>query len=285
MNKEIIQKHIENYLAGKDSTIGEKLFEEWYNSLDESDDRPFHHLSEKEKEILKTNMFQNIRTSIDHKTKQAKKPLQQSSRRIYTISIAASVLLLIVAGIIFSQFFQTHPSRLTQQVWETSFGEVKEIILPDGSIVSLNGNSKLWINTPWDNNRPREVKLEGEGFFIVQHKQNHQKFLVHTEDVQVEVVGTAFNVNKRRGTTEVFLQKGKVKLGIPAAKLGASLEMSPGQMVTYNAKTSQLRQSESHNQVYSTWVNKEIILENTPLADLAQRLEDTYGYQIKFSNP
>jgi ferric-dicitrate binding protein FerR (iron transport regulator) len=95
----------------------------------------------------------------------------------------------------------------------TAFGEQRSVTLPDQSSVVLNGNSTLRYASHWDKDSPREVWIEGEGFFSVIHTKSHQKFVVHgVSQLNVEVLGTKFNVKTRQSDSEVMLAEGKVKL-------------------------------------------------------------------------
>jgi transmembrane sensor len=84
--------------------------------------------------------------------------------------------------------------------------------LPDNSTVTLNQDSRIEYLTNM-NNAPRVVRLNGEAFFDVKKSDSHS-FVVNTENANVVVLGTAFNVRtvKHNQFTEVFVQRGKVSL-------------------------------------------------------------------------
>ncbi len=72
----------------------------------------------------------------------------------------------------------------------------------------------------------------------------NEKFLVHVNDqLEIEVLGTVFNVWNRNGKTEVELESGKVKLRIK----GSNKEMilQPGEVATINGTSLQLDQERS----------------------------------------
>ncbi len=75
--------------------------------------------------------------------------------------------------------------------------------VPDGSIVVLNKHGSLTYPTRFDE-KERKVKLTGEGFFTVTHNM-HQPFVVECNDVNVQVVGTSFNVKSSVGGTEIIV--------------------------------------------------------------------------------
>lgn len=168
--------------------------------------------------------------------------------------------------------------------WETSYGQSKKIVLPDGSVVVLNANSSVSYPSKWDDESPREIWLKGEGFFSVTHKSNSQRFVVHTNDLDVQVLGTKFNVNTRRGKTRVILNSGKVKLFLQKEQ-SSVVEMRPGDLVDFSATQARLLKKAVKASNYSSWVENKLVFEESTLKEVAQVLEDNYGFKITFTDP
>jgi ferric-dicitrate binding protein FerR (iron transport regulator) len=163
----------------------------------------------------------------------------------------------------------------------TTYGESRSLFLPDSTKVTLNSNSKL-AYSPYDFARHRRsVFLRGEGFFAVTHQDDERNFIVQTDELDVEVLGTKFNVNSRRGKTQVVLQEGKVKLDMS----GAPMMMAPGELVESTGKqeTAVKRKVETGN--YSAWRNNRLVFSRTNLSDITQLLEDNYGYKVVLREP
>jgi transmembrane sensor len=170
--------------------------------------------------------------------------------------------------------------------YTTRYGEVKTILLPDGSSVVLNANSEFSYRNGW-NERPdsREVWLDGEAYFSVTHTKNHRKFIVHTSDVQVEVLGTTFNVNNRRNTTKVVLHSGKVKLEVPLPGQGdytknKAIVMKPGEMVEFSKEKKELSLETVNPELYTSWRKNMLVFNQASLLEIAHTLEDTYGLTV-----
>jgi transmembrane sensor len=79
---------------------------------------------------------------------------------------------------------------------QTEYGKLKQVLLPDSSSIVLNANSKIEYDKNWSKGKRREVWLEGEAFFDVRHLNQdttqvstYDQFVVHTEDLDVEVLG------------------------------------------------------------------------------------------------
>ena len=167
--------------------------------------------------------------------------------------------------------------------YSTEYGEMKTFILPDRSVVRLNAHSTLRYRHRWLGAYKREVWFDGEGYFSIVHKNNDQPFLVHTTDVKVQVVGTAFNVNTRRVRTQVVLNNGIVKLQLNRAK-PTVITMKPGDMVTYSARTQTLTSQQVNPQDYCSWLNNALIFNNTPITEVIATLQDNLGININIDN-
>jgi len=198
----------------------------------------------------------------------------------YLSRIAASLLFFIVLG--FLIYTITRPSsdvRIT-----SDYGQIKTVILPDQSVVTLNANSTLVYPAEWKEEETREVHLEGEAFFEIKRKQKGEKFLVHTKGLVVEVIGTKFNVNDRRRVTQVVLSEGQVKVNLTKGQNDPGVLMEIGDLVEYSEANQNLKRRRVNPYVYCAWKNKEWILDNLSLKDLAIKIEETYGVKVVIAN-
>lgn len=94
---------------------------------------------------------------------------------------------------------------------ETSVGEIRRVPLADGSVASLNTDSRIAVAMA---NKVRHVTLEGgEAWFQVAHDKA-RPFIVDSGDVRVEAVGTAFSVRKRDNGVEILVTEGVVRAWI-----------------------------------------------------------------------
>jgi transmembrane sensor len=140
---------------------------------------------------------------------QAKQPLL-SRRRLWSWSLAASVLLCLSIGAIWLS------QRTESQTLSTAVGQRRNFTLADGSVVALNTNSvvltELHIHT-------REIYLQkGEAHFQVAHDAS-RPFLVHAGDTVVRAVGTQFDVRVHGDhKVDVVVDEGRVEVQlVPSA--------------------------------------------------------------------
>ncbi|HEY9340584.1 MAG TPA: FecR domain-containing protein, partial [Hanamia sp.] len=109
--------------------------------------------------------------------------------------------------------------------------------------------------------------------------KNPERFIVHTNDIKVEVLGTQFDVRNRRSETNVILKSGKVKIVFNKTTHG-DVTMAAGEMISYEAKTDQLKRSFTNPEIQTAWIDKKMILEDASVNTIIQFLEDNYGYKI-----
>lgn len=142
-------------------------------------------------------------------------------------SVAAAVLIGVFYFTKFRSFTYTKPGLKNLTVDNitkvSKQGERKSFQLPDGSIVMLNAESVIHIDENF-NTRNRELSLEGEAYFDVAHDAS-RPFIIHTNNMDIKVLGTIFNVKAYPGDkiTETSLIKGSVEISLHNHKSGKIL--------------------------------------------------------------
>lgn len=188
----------------------------------------------------------------------------------------ASVILLFITTTFF--YFFLNNSQIKKD-YTTGNSEWKTIQLPDGSVVDLNANSQLSLIDNWsDDTQNRKVWLKGEAYFKVEKKLvTKAKFTVVTEDLQVQVYGTRFNVNTRNEHTEVFLEEGSVALD-----LGKTTEtIVPGESVVYSQKKRKVvDRVKKSNKIQSNWKSGVLKIEDRSMSYILKEIESLYGLDI-----
>lgn len=227
-------------------------------------------------------IWENLKESTDQfqNSKSSKQVLGRHIKLAQVYKAAAVFLLLLLSGLVWYRLVYD-----VNLVYATSYGEKMTIQLPDSSTVVLNANSKLTVPKIWSVKDDRLVKLEGEAFFSVRHLQNHQLFMVELKDgVRVEVLGTEFNVSDRGGKDRVVLASGKVNVYIDTPLVISQVEMEPGQLIEVWKATGKTVKKEVNTKLYTSWKDNKFIADNTSLAEIAELLEQNYGYPVVFKD-
>jgi len=206
----------------------------------------------------------------------AKTPI---TRRLWVkvASVAAILMLGVLCGGSLTHFFLGHKMNQDQLVFETPRGEKSMVVLPDGTEVWLNANSRL-IYKSFSANL-RQVEFKGEAFFKVAHNE-HVPFVVRTNECDIKVLGTTFNVMAydEFGRKEITLLNGKVNV----ISENSDQVLKPGQALVL--KDNQVQISEVNASQASAWVDNKFNFSNIPLSELIQRLENWYDVDITLEN-
>lgn len=192
-------------------------------------------------------------------------------------AVAALLLIGLLLGNIFQFLIQKKNSFSEQLVFETPRGQKSLVRLPDGSEVWLNAKSKLTYTTFTENHRG--VQLTGEAFFSVKRNEK-APFVVNTDECEVEVLGTTFNVMayKEFGRQEITLLSGKVIVHTE----DADQEIKPGQSMILKDHHGRIAEVTSADA--SGWVENKFNFRNIPLSELMKRLENWYDVDITLEN-
>ncbi|WKN33865.1 FecR domain-containing protein [Porifericola rhodea] len=209
-------------------------------------------------------------------------PTREVRPKLWRAVAATLAGFILLAGV---YLFKYQSSELTE--YTTAYGETQTIILPDESIVTLNANSSLsFSEAEWSKYAERVVNLNGEAYFEVEKVNTKEgsplKFIVHTDDLDVEVLGTSFNVHTRRQETKVVLSSGSVKLKLEqeAAHPEKEIMMKPGDLVEVDKEKQKVEKSVVNTSLYTSWKENKLIFEHTPVSDIIQMLEDNYGFKV-----
>ncbi|HEX3007182.1 MAG TPA: FecR domain-containing protein [Bacteroidales bacterium] len=126
-------------------------------------------------------------------------------------------------------------------------GEKVQIRLSDGTKIWLNASSKLRYPSKLDGNQVH-VYLQGEAYFDVAHI-NKRLFQVHASDLNIKVLGTAFNVKSypEDHTVETTLVRGKIRIEGQSNNERDYVILLPNQKASYFGKSSKLIVTQSNN--------------------------------------
>ena len=266
MQKQLSQKEqeiIEKDFRGKDYAYYESLRSNNYAHFDyvrDKDNAYFDSLNDNE--VLLPECY-----SADATYGKINQSIQQGISRLSFIRYAAAIALLIT--MMYGVFqYNKYEENVTVS---TTYGEKKQIDLPDGSVVILNSLSSVSYHKNIHKSRTREIELRGEAYFDVL-KDSQRTFVVKTLEIEITVTGTKFNISAYENDENIItdLFEGAVSLSLSP---GNSLQLKPGEKAVYNRISDSVDVSVINDNNNSAWIDGSIYFENIPLKNIFKILE------------
>ena len=258
MKNELLAK----YILGEANTKEGQRVEQW---LEESEDHQREFRQLKRRIELGSKRYKYGVFDPRQAIQKVKFPAKTHYLRI--LPVAASIIVLI-----FGVLWFWNKSSLQETVLLSRTGETKVFYLPDSSRVMLCGDSRLAYNAQFGKTN-RELSLRGEAFFQVK-RDTSKPFIVETSLIQVEVLGTSFQVIAEKLQAEVFVEKGRVKIITQDKKQERILET--GMSVKYGKKDRKLMISTKEDK------GEQQILkfDNAPLSEVIETLNEYYDSHV-----
>jgi len=204
-------------------------------------------------------------------------------RRLATAAAAAVVLTAVWAG-----WRYTRPAASSPQQLHSLAGGKSRMVLPDGSTVWLNANTRLHYEESGFSREHREITLSGEAYFDIA-KNDRVPFIVHAGRVNIRVLGTAFNVKAYADDSIVSttLVSGKVAISFQ----GKTVVLHPEEKITV-AVTSpapvfepqHLEKDSSGHLPEISWLDNKLVFDNNAFSELADKMSQWYGVTFHFES-
>ena len=193
--------------------------------------------------------------------------MQTGVSRLTFIKYAASIALLIAVSLGIYQI-NKHSENMTVS---TSYGERKQVDLPDGSVVILNSLSSVSYSKNIHKNPTRDIELHGEAYFDVA-KDEQRTFVVKASGIEIKVLGTKFNISAYENDENIItdLYEGAVSLSHSADN---TILLKPGEQAVYNKESDIVAISVVDDKNNSAWIDGSISFENISLGNIFKILE------------
>lgn len=191
------------------------------------------------------------------------------------LRIAATVL--VTFGIAWYVYLSSQVETLELVAGNTQ----QSVQLVDGSKVSLNVGSQL-IYPDKFKGEARKVELSGEAYFEIAHNPD-QPFVIATDEVQVQVLGTSFNVNNSSADSIIVsVDTGRVLMSVGSKKE----TLTAGFRGVYYRSTQLLVKIETaHTGMHNYWRTKTLTFNGATISEAIQAIQDIYDVKVTLSNP
>ncbi|MGL5317818.1 MAG: FecR family protein [Bacteroidales bacterium] len=268
--EEIISKYL-NHVATEQELA---LLEAWMNESPENKEMV---LRLKNEFVLSSLMdrFEGVADEVQERPLDIKKAKRISFRPFLKYaSIVVGAGLFTLSAL---RYMENHKEPVYQML-TVEEGERAKIVLADGSEIWLNSNTQ--ISYPDNFNRVnRDIKLSGEAYFKVA-KNQELPFVINTQNIEVEVVGTEFNVRSYEddATIDVQVVEGKVLVREEDVDQQSHL-LTANEMITYDKLNASFNE-ESFDAEVENWREGKYIFKHKTLKEIARQLERIYAVEF-----
>ncbi|MFV0378075.1 MAG: FecR family protein [Mangrovibacterium sp.] len=282
MNEELLLK----YILGQAENDEMRLVQEWISSSDENQNefsriRNIWILSGLENEIDPVRKQVGIQQTLFKVKEQNRRKRVKELRLVWGRYAALLLLAIVISGV--SGYFISGQKNMPNQGIEViaAIGERSQVVLPDGSKVELNSGSTLRLE-PSFGSKKRVVKLDGEAFFRIAHDAS-RPFVVKTSKLDVEVLGTVFNIcsySNEPGIT-TFLESGKVKI---KTENGQQVLLKPLQTADFNKESGKIEVVDQGSDYLVDWTRGMLTMKEVTIESLSKKLERKFNVTICFGD-
>ena len=258
-------------------------------SVNDAEQAHITHLSQqidlhfKLKEYKTSEALQLIKSRIQKQKSRANSRITL----LRAIKIAAVLLIAIVMGS--TAYFMSQKQLVKKNMAEVIVNNLglSQIELPDGTIVSLNRDTKINYPDKFGDDI-REVSIEGEAFFEVTPNPS-KPFIIHAGEATIKVLGTSFSVNAypENDMVEVIVETGKVKFSKQQTNQQTTHEviLDPGEKGTYVNASKELIKSTNNDPNFLAWKTHKLIFSETSLKEVIKQLNKVYRVRIETADP
>ncbi|RAJ81841.1 ferric-dicitrate binding protein FerR (iron transport regulator) [Chitinophaga dinghuensis] len=241
--------------------------------------------------------FRNFRhqftQSFDAHLQEKTIPITSNAIFRYTrhLAVAASMLVLITLAFF---WWQRHPATAAKQIFISKAGERKSFQLPDGSTVTLNGDSRLTLEQGFSTAN-RQMQLSGEAFFNIVANPAIPA-IIHAGIMEVKVLGTSFNLKAypEDNHATASLISGRILVAVPGTNhqkvllspndklVVSTTEPALTAIATHTTTIVKLDTTQNNHEINEvSWVHNRLYIDNQTLADAAKLMERWYGVTIE----
>jgi len=273
-----IKELFERYQAGKTSKEESKLVEEWFAGYDN-----------KQQEILARNEKGDRFGELDQNMLRLV-PVHKNKSWLGNHWMQAAAVVLVASGLIlFKVLKKTGNSQpaISYTLITAPNGVKKDVLLPDGTSVSLNSGSTISVPSDFGK-KDRQLSLTGEAFFNVKHDPA-KPFTIHSGKLLIRDIGTTFNVKAYPDERQIRVAVETGEVRVEKTMTNGKTETFAGSMI-HNQQLIYDRNSDSHilsrikTDDIMAWKRNQLRFDNASIAEIAHELERWYNVTVKFNH-
>ncbi len=174
-------------------------------------------------------------------------------------------------------YFKNESLPKSYNTLKVPYGKRFNLVLSDGTKVHMNAGSSLRYPINFPKTGQRNVHLEGEAFFDVA-KDSSRPYIVHTDGLDIEVLGTEFNVQAYSDDIEIktTLREGSVKV----YNSDEELILAPNEQSSWIKGKKELNKQDVESSRFTGWMNGQLSFRSVPFKEIIKKMERHYDVQI-----
>lgn len=229
--------------------------------------------------LTKNNILQSVHNIIDHKAIVVKRVFNWWK----IAAIIMMPILLINISLLFMDNKEEYVANVQKYTVLSGKGQKNQILLPDGTHIWLNSESEISYTSNF-NQSNRSIKLKGEAFFDVK-KNEYLPFNVEVDSINIQVLGTAFNVSAYADdpNIKVSLERGKVEVRMHDDNSFLAT-LNPNEQATIDKKSIVTTITDCEAYTESIWRQNVLKINNIYAGEMIKKLERWYGVHINVQN-
>lgn len=281
MRNNYIKDLLEIFYTSKVSKRFQQIYQKWF--LQNRDN------GEQDKALYELwNQTSQINNTTEEDLKEVHEYIEavevrKHKRTISWLKIASAIILpLLAIGTGLYWTLQNGGNTSVMHQYYVERGDVQNITLSDGTVVWINSESTLIYPEIFDKDK-RVVYLVGEANFDVS-KSDKQPFIVQTSKMNIEVLGTKFNIQAYPNSLEYVatLEEGKVLLNIDDEK-DTSIFLNPREAVFFNTKTGDVNKKVVNIDDLNAWSKGTLGFSGASLEFIFQQIERKYDIRVSYT--
>ena len=267
LNGENIRQIFKKYLLGSTSAEERSAIDNWYQSLES--ETPVN-LSDQDREATKQEIWEGIVPAL----------VIERKARVIPVWLKAASWAAVITGIFFAIFLFIKPPKqhaLAYKTVTTKNGERKEVIIHDGTRLTLNAGTTLRVYEDFSNERRIDL-LDGEVFFDVK-RDERKPFRIHTNDLTISVLGTSFDISAYRAMK-------KISVGVVTGKVGVTRDTDTLDVLTrtrqlnYNTETHAYTTG-STDALLLAWREGRVVLNDLSFPEMAVLMKKNFDIEVQ----
>lgn len=311
----LITKHLEDFLMDnsfKEFVTGDnnEAIKKWTNWITENPSaknefetsiKVMHLLLKTKKDISDLHTEEDLKELLAKIQSQEETIQETSNTQFQWYRIAAIFVLLLTLSVTFFFLFKSRTKVSEELVYNeiiVPLGEKSQLVLADGTHIWINSSSKLRYPVNFGKNN-RKVYLEGEAYFDVTKKED-QPFIVSTPDLNIKVLGTAFNVKNYPGDNKAVTTVVRGLVSVESNELTKPVLLKPNENIVLSTISEAKEESATelvkeettiskleavvnktvNVEAITSWKDQMLVFSDEPFEDVAQKMERWYNVKV-----